>query len=105
MNASDAIEEWAAGNRAMFERMYETLARADEKAARLTMTVTSADDGVEVVVGADKLVREIRIDEKAYKSYDEKRLAQLILGACQHAKKSVSDAQWQVIDAEFGVTK
>ncbi|MGH3712167.1 MAG: YbaB/EbfC family nucleoid-associated protein [Micromonosporaceae bacterium] len=101
----DPVEEWVASNRATFERMHHTLARANQKARSLTVAVQSSDGGVEVVVGNDRLIRDIRIDANKYQGYDERQLAALIIDALQHAKKRVTGAQWQLIDAEFGVAE
>ncbi|MGH3734513.1 MAG: YbaB/EbfC family nucleoid-associated protein [Micromonosporaceae bacterium] len=101
MNAE--VEEWIAANHATFDRIHQTLARANQKARRVTVAVESPDGGVTVEVGADRLVRAVTIDEKAYGGYDERQLAALIVDACRHAKKRVTQAQWHVIDHEFGV--
>ncbi|MGH3731449.1 MAG: YbaB/EbfC family nucleoid-associated protein [Micromonosporaceae bacterium] len=103
MNVEDALDKWRAGNQAVFEHIHHALSRANTEMRNVTVAGLSADDGVEVVVGADKWVRGVSIDAKAYQKYDEASLGRAVVDACSAAKESVNRVAWTVIDREFGI--
>lgn len=103
MSVDDALDEWHATNQSVFERIHHTLYRANNQFRKVTVAGISADDGVEVVVGADKLVRSVSIDPGAYEKYDEASLGRAIVDACSCAKDGVNQAEWTLINREFGL--
>ncbi len=87
----------------LHELLYHALKTADQKASSVEVTVTSTDGGVKMIVGPDKRVCGVAIDEDSYRTYDESGLAAAIMEATRRAKSAVNWAQLQVINSELGL--